>query len=354
MGRMGRVVALLVGWSVLGAAGSPASAQQTTGVGESGAAWLGGPVTDSLEAAPTSNVAATLGQASGVDSERPYHHLVRRIDGPPPVGAHLPPPVPRYRASERSAPKPVTFDFVFIGRAGVDGPSTNVKMTELGATYRYRQPLMDRFAITARPIFDVLFLSGPGGAIDLPEQLYKVAVDFQGDYEINEQWGVSVGLTPGFWSDFAHTTSDDIRLPARVLATYRHRPGLIFAGGLLYTDNIRRNLLPGVGVIWDVTDRTRLELMWPRYRVVYKLIEDVQVYGVYERGGDTYNIRTGFDSEDFEYRDRRFMLGTQIDYWSRASIVAELGVSFYRRFRFDIQTDADINSAFFMRLGTRF
>jgi hypothetical protein len=317
--------------------------------------------THSLAFEPGSNAGAIMGEGFAGPSGSFEHRVYQQGGGdlpPPPIDQSL----PRYERLARTdgrKTRPFTVDFMLFGRANVEGPSTNVKMLEVGGTYQHRIPLGDRFLITIKPFADVLFLSGPvGDTPTLPEQLYKVGVDFQGDAQINEIFGVSVGVTPGFWTDFIRFTGDDFRIPARALLTAKVQDSLFVAGGVAYTDNIRRNVLPAFGVIWDPVERLRVELIYPRGRLIYFLHDEWQVYGVLERGGDTWNLRSpfagSFIDEDFEYRDVRFLLGTQYDAWKYASVFLETGVSFARKFRFDFQPQADIEPAFVLRVGARF
>lgn len=285
------------------------------------------------------------------------NYIARRIDElPPPMDQGL--PLPSYHKIDRlqgGKPNPFTLDYVFIGRAGVDAPATNMKMSEVGLLYEHHWAYRDRFMFTFRPVAEVLFLSGPGGtAPELPEQLYKVALDIQGDFQIVPRFGISLGITPGLWTDFRRVTGDDLRLPARLLGTFALWDGLFIAGGVVYTDNLYRNLLPGIGVIWDVTERTRLELLWPRSKLGYRFSEELEIYGIFERGGDTYNIRANEVDEDFQYRDLRLMLGLKSDHWSRLSLFAETGLAFDRKLRFEYQPDFDVKRAFIFRVGARF
>src|SRR5690606_28473067 len=65
------------------------------------------------------------------------NYIARRIDElPPPMDQGL--PLPSYHKIDRlqgGKPNPFTLDYVFIGRAGVDAPATNMKMSEVGLLY---------------------------------------------------------------------------------------------------------------------------------------------------------------------------------------------------------------------------
>jgi hypothetical protein len=327
------------------------------------AATLGNPVLAEPFAPPTRRLDESLRPIDDGNFQRTgYLHTTRQqsYDELPAPVEEL--PVPRYERLARMEgehPKPWTFDMVFIPQSNMDEPSTNVEMFQVGGTFAARIPFYERFLFTVKPVGNVLFLAGPGGpAPVLPPQLYTTAIDLQLDYRLNEKWGFSLGFTPGLWTDYVRVESDSFRFPCRVLATYRWSDTLFFAGGIIYTDNYYRNLYPGIGVIWDFMERSRLELLFPRSRYVYSLMDSWQVYFAVERGGDTYAITTVLTddivNEKMQYRDYRIMLGTEVSVWTRATILAEVGWVFYRKFRLEDQPDRDIDSQFIVRAGVRF
>jgi hypothetical protein len=291
------------------------------------------------------------------DSVGSRRHTVYQLQDLPAPADVLDLPEPRDfdRGSSPIYDKPFTIDYIFMGPSSVQDPGTNVLISQVGIDWRLTRPFFrTQAAFTFRPAAEIMFLSGPGGGVELPEQLYKIAFDLQLDVPINEVLGVSVGLTPGLWSDLIVIDGADFRLPARALITYRANDSLFLAGGVIYTDNIRRNVLPGIGVIWDPTEKWHLELLIPRSRIVYRWTEDYSVYFVFERGGTTYNIRAYGEDEDFEYRDYRTMLGFEYNRIPRFNLFVEAGVAFDREFRFDNQGEFDVEECFLLRAGTRF
>lgn len=286
---------------------------------------------------------------------RPLRHVVRQLQDMPVPGSPLPLPAPaEFQRFQETRRKPLTIDYVFMPQSSVSGAQQGVTYNEIGADYVWARPFWASSVFLFRPAVDIVFLAGPAPQPEVPEQLYKVAFDLQLDVPINETVGVSIGLTPGLWTDFIVVDGDDFRLPARALMTFRVNESLFLAAGVLYTDNIRRNVLPDIGVVWDPTSQWHLELLYPRSRVLYRFSEDWGVYFVFERGGTTYNIRTQGQDEDMEYRDWRAMFGVEVNRWSAFDLFVEVGGAWDRMFRFDIQPDADIGDAFLLRAGARF
>jgi hypothetical protein len=260
--------------------------------------------------------------------------------------------------SQYAAPpnRPFRLDYTYLGPAGVNNNAGgDIHMNELGVRYQFKTPVGDYFTLRATPMFDVLFLTGPSmGDPDLPPQVYKIAVDLEGSIPIGDRYSVVLGLTPGIWSDLHEIHGNDFRLPARALLAYKVNDALYVSGGLLYTANYYHALLPTFGFIWDVNDRVRAELIWPKGRVIYKLHDDIQFYGALEGGGDTWEIHQDDQTGRFQYRDLRFYVGSEISTWKRASFFVETGLAFNRRVRVSFEEDRNLGTAYFLRLGTKF
>lgn len=276
---------------------------------------------------------------------------------PDPRGGELPIPssLTKRKGNNFEVARPFTIDYVFLARSPVDGPDNAITMNEIGINYQFRFPVGEQLLVTMRPLFDVTFLSGPDGpSPTLPAQLYKLAIDMQADVRVTECIGISFGITPGFWSDFKKFGTEDIRIPVRLLGTYKVSDDLYLAAGINYTDNLYRNLLPAGGILWNASEQVRLELLWPRSRIVYKLRDNLQFYGVFEYAGDTYHINEATGDEDMQYRDYRLMVGSQVDLFERASIFGEVGIAYDRVFRFDIQPTTGVGNSLVVRAGIRF
>lgn len=266
-----------------------------------------------------------------------------------------PPGYERYSATS-GLDRPTRLDYILLGRADVHSPAGgSVLMQELNVSHRFRTPFWDRASIRVQPFFNVTFLNGPTAHDPvLPPQIYKLAADVELGFRWSESILLSVAVTPGIWSDFRGIDTDDFRLPARAIAAYKWSDGLYVSAGIIWTDNYYSNLLPTAGIIWDATDRWRLELVAPRGRIVYRLHEELQFYAGVEGGGDTYMIRTAGVPEKFQYRDYRLFTGSEIATWDRASVLLETGYVFNRRFRLQNQEDRNIDDGFFLRAGVRF
>ena len=266
-----------------------------------------------------------------------------------------PPGYERYSANS-GLDRPTRVDYLFFGRSGVHSPlGGDIMMHEINVSHRFRMPLWDRASLRIQPFFNVMFLDGPtANDPPLPGRVFKVATDIELSFRWSENILLSVAVTPGIWSDFEEIEGEDFRMPARLIVAYKVNDGLYVSGGVIYTDNFYRNVLPTAGVIWDVNDRVRLELVAPRARAVYRIHEELQFYLGFEGGGDTYAIRIAGATDEFQYRDYRGFVGVEIATWDRASILAETGYAFNRRLRLEHHESRNIDDCFFLRAGVRF
>ncbi len=96
---------------------------------------------------------------------------------------------------------------------------------------------------------------------------------------LSERWTVQAGVSPGIFSDLDNTSGDAFRMPARLFGIYKYSERTQFTVGAVYLDREDVSLLPALGVIHRPTDRTTLELILPRPRVVQ------QFWGADANGG---------------------------------------------------------------------
>ncbi len=120
------------------------------------------------------------------------------------------------------------------------------------------------------PSFQVDYLDGPT-AIDVPPQLYATGVDFMWRGKLNDRWGAMVGVRPSVNSDF-EADEDTIRVMGRALLTWECLPKnltLIFGVVVLNRNDIP--VLPGVGLIWTPDPDLRIDLVFPRPKIAYRI-----------------------------------------------------------------------------------
>ncbi len=154
------------------------------------------------------------------------------------------------------------------------------------------------------------FVGGPVST-DMPPRLY----DFSLAWQHRDRLGAlhyDVAFSVMASSDFEGSAREGIRFPA-------HAVGFLFMGtatelvfGVDYLHRGDVKLLPVGGLILVPSPDLRLELVFPRPRVVFRLTEEYQLYLGGELGGNTWAVERDSELDDLAtYRDLRLCIGLQ-------------------------------------------
>jgi len=181
--------------------------------------------------------------------------------------------------------------------------------------------------------------SGPRG-LDLPGQVYDVYLDLHWRPIERERWGLSLGLTPGFYGDFERVDGDTFQLTGWALANYRLNEQWNVLGGLAYVRQLQSNLLPIGGVVWTPNDDLRLELVVPRPRFVRRFLQDEHgstwwFIGGQLGGGAWAVADTPDDNVLVSYSDLRLLLGIESFALNGREWSVALGYAFNREIAID-------------------
>jgi len=185
---------------------------------------------------------------------------------------------------------------------------------------------------------------------------------------INERWMLRFMLGGAFATDLYNTGGDAWRMRGGGFAMYRPNERWSFAVGAMATGRRDIPVLPAVGLIWQPTPALTVNLMMPRPRISWLLIERrnrqhwVYVGGAID-GGDWAYERANGVGDRLEYREWRLVLGWESmppkppgAFMSTGTTInAEVGYVFGREFEFKSATpDISIGNAVLLRAGVRF
>ncbi len=151
-------------------------------------------------------------------------------------------------------------------------------------------------------------------ALDLPSDLYDIALGMSWIRPINDRWTMRLLLSGAFASDFQNNTSDAWQLRGGVFALYRPNERWNFAIGALATGRSDLPVIPAAGAIWDPKPGLRVDLMLPRPRVSLLVVDlGTRQHWVYFGGGFTggtwaYEQANGQDDQ-LTYREWRLVVG---------------------------------------------
>ena len=225
--------------------------------------------------------------------------------------------------------------------------------------------------VTLSPGVNLLTPSGPtteafpAPGPDLPARLWGVNAELMAFMPLSERWSAQAAVAPGLFTDFENVGGDAVRLPGRILGIYKHSERTQLTVGAVYLDREDVTWLPALGLIHCPTDRTTLELILPRPRVVHRLTgadADNGLFGYVagELGGGSWAVRRADGRDDVAtLSDLRLLIGLEGkgNAWGHAymrNLFAETGYVFNRSVEYASGVgDADFDGAWLFRVGVR-
>ncbi len=200
---------------------------------------------------------------------------------------------------------------------------------------------------------------------DLPAAVYDHWIEFRWLKKFNERWAMDLAVTPSLYTDYENTSSGAFRMQGRALALYTASPELQWAFGAIYLGREDVKALPAVGAIWTPNDDYKIEVLFPRPRVMRKLSSDDDstrwLYIGGEFGGGSWGIeRSGIvPGTSFHdvvtYSALRMLIGYEHKRAKGFSPWIEAGWTFNRSLAYKTGLgDTDLSSAATLRFGGSF
>jgi hypothetical protein len=200
--------------------------------------------------------------------------------------------------------------------------------------------------------------SGPG-QLNLPARVYDAYLDFNWRPLDGERWGLSVGLTPGWYGDFQGVDGKTFQLTGWLLANRRFGTQWNALGGIAYVRQLRSHLLPVGGLVWTPTDDTRLELVIPKPRLVHRYWNDASGsaywYVAGQLGGGAWAVAdTPTQNVLVSYSDLRLLVGLESIRVNGREWNFEVGYAFARRLAIDRTAAQSVASAVVLQASVGF
>ena len=108
----------------------------------------------------------------------------------------------------------------------------------------------------------------------LPNHLQAAYAHVALEYVVKDHAGASIELDPGFYFE-NHVNEDSFDIPWKVFITFPLKKDKVFGvvglGGGLYQDPI---VAPGGGIIWLISDKVRLQAVFPKPALVWDITDD--------------------------------------------------------------------------------
>lgn len=177
------------------------------------------------------------------------------------------------------------------------------------------------------------FLNGPVQT-DMPARVYDFSIAYQHRDRLGPlSYDAAVSVMAS--SDFQGSCREGIRFPAHAVGFLSVHPVVELVFGVDYLDRGDVKLLPVVGVIAVPHPDLRIEAIFPRPRVVFRLTDRYHLYVGGELGGGTWAIERVTGLADLAtYRDLRVCVGLQHFEGKSGSTAIEIGYLFDRHLEY--------------------
>ncbi|MHB8900260.1 MAG: hypothetical protein ACYC6Y_16035 [Thermoguttaceae bacterium] len=177
------------------------------------------------------------------------------------------------------------------------------------------------------------FLSGPV-TTDMPARAYDFSLAYQHRDRLGP-FGYDAAVSVMASSDFEGSAREGIRFPGHAVGFLCVTQSTELVLGVDYLDRGDVKLLPVAGLITIPHRDLRLELVFPRPRVVLRLTDQHQLYVGGELGGNTWAVERVTTADDLAtYRDLRLCVGLQSIDKDGDGAAIEIGYLFDRRLEY--------------------
>lgn len=283
----------------------------------------------------------------------------------PPLTAPTGPPATTEPAADLPWVIPVAPQFTLTWNSGT---GDQLGVTDLDTRFTLYFPYVQGLLIT--PGYSAHMLNGPLKT-DLPGTLYDNWIEFRWLKKWNDTWSSDIAVSPSLYTDYDNLSSDAYRITGRAIALYTASPEWQWAFGAIYLDRQDIKAMPAVGMIWTPNDDWKMEVLFPRPRLMRRMSYDDNVtrwaYVGGEFGGNTYAIeRPGIQipavplaappwRDVVTYSALRLYVGYEVKRTKGFSPRVELGWTFNRSLEYQSGVgDTDLPSTAMLRIGGGF
>lgn len=272
----------------------------------------------------------------------------------PPLTAPTSPPAVVEPAADLPWVIPVAPQFTLTWNSGT---GDDLGITDLDTRFTLYFPYVEGLLIT--PGYSAHMLNGPLKT-DLPGTLYDNWVEFRWLKKWNDRWSSDFAVSPSLYTDYDNLSSDAVRITGRAIALYTASPEWQWAFGAMYLDREDIKALPAVGAIWTPNDDWKVEVLFPRPRIMRRMsyTDDMTRWAYLggEFGGNTYGIeRPGAVRDVVTYSALRMYVGYEVKRTKGFSPRVELGWTFNRSLTYRSGVgDMDLPATAMLRIGGNF
>ncbi|MCA9066157.1 MAG: hypothetical protein KDA96_23980 [Planctomycetaceae bacterium] len=192
---------------------------------------------------------------------------------------------------------------------------------------------------------------------DIPSRVYDFSIGLQVRNSFSPIMSYDLATSVGVFSDFEGSAREGVRFPSHAVGMLHVNRNLDVVFGVDYLDRDDISLLPvaGVSVRNLITDRLRMDLVFPRPRIDFRLSDHNRVYLAGQLGGGTWDMEYPDETDDVvTYRDYRLLLGFESADSSGSLSALEFGYAFSRRMELrTLPAPLDFGDAFVIQWVSR-
>jgi hypothetical protein len=205
--------------------------------------------------------------------------------------------------------------------------------------------------------------SGPGGALNLPDNVFRLGIDLEMETPKSGPYSISLGITPSVNTDFdSGTFSEGFQLDGRGILFMQLDQYWTLGLGAQYWDRVDSIIVPWAGLIYR-DDYWEWQLMYPEARVSLFLGNEAYwskwIYVRAEYHVEAYGVNrtfAGANADDqIQLSDKRLLLGLKMD-TGMYSWIIEGGWVFDRDVEFDSSAvpGFGLDNGFIGQIGLRY
>jgi len=195
------------------------------------------------------------------------------------------------------------------------------------------------------PVFKVsprvgLHLTDSPAGIDVPSFLFDTGIDVSLGIPLSQNLTVLTSVGPSLFTDGENLSSSAFRMNAMAIGFYKWSDTLRLAFGFVYLDREDISALPVAGVIYEPSERVKLELVFPRPKLAYRLTarenREHWCYLAGEFGGNSWAVERSNGTDDvLTYRDLRLIGGIEQKNPGSLRWLMEAGFVFNREIEYE-------------------
>lgn len=232
-------------------------------------------------------------------------------------------------------------------------------LVEFGAKWRevlfYRDILMADIDMDIG-LNTILFFRSAG--LKLPDQLLELSADVGWTWRYVNGTALQFRLMPGVYTDIEKIDSDSLFLPFSLAGVYSFHPSISGIAGLGIRAGFEREVMPILGIEWEMAEWLRLEAGLPESRLTCLFDRYWRGYLGMDWRSDTFSLSedSSFDRDTITLEDFHAYLGVSYSLTDEVQLIGEIGTVYNRSVEFGRQVEGvddsvDVDKQIFLRMG---